>query len=264
MSDGQQELFICTNCKRELPLSSFYKNKTKKNGIDPCCIECRKKKDNTPENKERRRIYDATKRDRTKQYAQSRRWKRNNQEWHTEYAREYYHKNREAQCEKMRRRRAEDVAFALKMRISSHVRYALKAVHSVKNNKTWKVLPYTPEELKVHLENQFDENMTWENHGTYWHVDHIIPLAALPHTSMDHPNFLKAWSLENLRPLEKIANIKKSSIYNGKRYRYREEALPVALDSLSAQQAVDDVLIRSQHSSAVPEEQNTEIVETPQ
>jgi len=74
-----------------------------------------------------------------------------------------------------------------------------------------KHLPYTQEQLKEHLENQFDSKMTWDNYGTYWHIDHIYPQSLLPYDSLEHPNFQKCWALENLRPLEAKANIKKGN-----------------------------------------------------
>ena len=30
--------------------------------------------------------------------------------------------------------------------------------------------------LKAHIEIQFVEGMTWDNHGSKWHIDHKIPL----------------------------------------------------------------------------------------
>jgi len=42
--------------------------------------------------------------------------------------------------------------------------------------------------------------MTWGNRAE-WHIDHIYPHSKLPYDTMDHPNFQKAWALENLRPL---------------------------------------------------------------
>jgi len=33
----------------------------------------------------------------------------------------------------------------------------------------------TIEEFKAHIEAQFKEGMSWDNHGK-WHIDHIIPL----------------------------------------------------------------------------------------
>jgi len=34
----------------------------------------------------------------------------------------------------------------------------------------------TIEEFASHIESQFTPEMTWENRGTYWEIDHIVPL----------------------------------------------------------------------------------------
>jgi hypothetical protein len=99
-------------------------------------------------------------------------------------------------------------------------------------------LPFTDIELLNHLISQFSnpENltpdgniwMTLENNGVYnkklwiekdpntwkWNIDHIIPQSKLKFDSYDHPNFLKCWSLENLRPLRADLNIKKGNRIN--------------------------------------------------
>jgi len=49
---------------------------------------------------------------------------------------------------------------------------------SLKDNKELSSKDYLGcniEELKMHIENQFHEGMTWDNYGE-WHIDHIIPL----------------------------------------------------------------------------------------
>ncbi len=56
--------------------------------------------------------------------------------------------------------------------VSSAVRNALK---SNKSMNSIEYLGCTIEEFKEHIEKQFEEGMTWENHGE-WHIDHIIPL----------------------------------------------------------------------------------------
>jgi len=44
-----------------------------------------------------------------------------------------------------------------------------------------------------------------------WQIDHIIPKSKRTFESLDCENFKKLWALENLRPLETIANIKKGN-----------------------------------------------------
>jgi len=75
----------------------------------------------------------------------------------------------------------------------------------------WNFLPYTIDDLRYHLENKFDEYMNWNNYGSYWHLDHIMPHSSFHYLSMTDDSFIQCWSLNNLRPLEAIANIKKSN-----------------------------------------------------
>jgi len=79
---------------------------------------------------------------------------------------------------------------------------------SKKGSSVLYYLGYSIQELKKHLEYQFDPNMTWNNYGTYWHIDHIIPQSDLPYRSMEDDNFKKCWALSNLRPLEAIQNMR--------------------------------------------------------
>lgn len=108
----------------------------------------------------------------------------------------------------------------LKQIVSSRVRATIKKTGGQKGGKTFEALPYTPQELREHIENQFDEKMSWDNHGDYWHIDHIIPQAALPYKSLEDENFQKCWDLKNLRPLEAKENIRKGSLYEGERHTY--------------------------------------------
>lgn len=68
------------------------------------------------------------------------------------------------------------------------------------------------EELKKHIESQFEPWMSWSNHGVYnkevrtWHLDHIIPLSR----GKTSEEVLKLNHYSNLRPLEAIKNLKKN------------------------------------------------------
>jgi hypothetical protein len=107
------------------------------------------------------------------------------------------------------KRRRIDPAYKLRRNCSTMIWQALQGRKNGLSILSF--LPYSMEDLKKHLENQFDNNMTWENYGKYWHIDHNIPQSKLPYTSMKEENFAKCWALSNLRPLEALENIKKSN-----------------------------------------------------
>ena len=75
-----------------------------------------------------------------------------------------------------------------------------------KNNSTPIELGYTAVDLKIHIENLFIDDMSWQNYGS-WHIDHIYPISKFDKNT-------KACiinALTNLRPLWKIDNLKKSN-----------------------------------------------------
>ena len=112
-----------------------------------------------------------------------------------------------------KRREIENPEFRIRRRISTAIRQALKKG----NRSVIDLLPYSIQELKQHLEDQFELWMNWSNYGPAnkhkktWQIDHIIPQSKLPYLSFADDNFIKCWSLKNLRPLEAIANIKKGN-----------------------------------------------------
>jgi hypothetical protein len=71
------------------------------------------------------------------------------------------------------------------------------------------ILGYTIDELATHLELQFTPDMSWENYGTYWHIDHWTPASTF---DLGTPNGLQScWALGNLRPLDGKANMAKGA-----------------------------------------------------
>lgn len=135
-----------------------------------------------------------------------------NKEKHRIYYLEHKEKLSKYHNEYIKKRNKNDPAFRLRGICSRLVSCALSGKKSGKS--ILKYLPYTMEQLKCHIENQFDKNMSWENYGIYWQIDHVFPQSKLPYLSMEDDNFKKCWALENLRPLEKIANIRKGNKIN--------------------------------------------------
>ena len=107
-----------------------------------------------------------------------------------------------------------DPARKLRHYVGSFIAGTLKKRHTNKGGKSvWNYLPYTPNELKEHLESLWEPWMSWDNYGgkaddkrKTWHIDHIKPQMSFSFASMDDVLFQECWSLSNLRPLEKMDN----------------------------------------------------------
>lgn len=105
----------------------------------------------------------------------------------------------------------------LRHNIGRSVRTALRATGgSKKGDSVFQHLPYTPEELKLHLESLWEPWMNWGNYGgrnnskkRTWHIDHIALQSKFLFTDLNDPAFLECWGLKNLRPLEKHENMRR-------------------------------------------------------
>lgn len=94
-------------------------------------------------------------------------------------------------------------------RLNAWMRTALKRSLLAKNDlRTYEIFGYKAENLRIHLEKQFEEGMSWANFGD-WHIDHILPLSSFKIENADSPDLKAAWALSNLRPLWKQENLRK-------------------------------------------------------
>lgn len=158
-----------------------------------------------------------------------------NAERHRERSREYYKNNRdkvraycrankehinELCCQSVKRRRVKvneykrSLPVTPKDKLNKSMRNGISRsiIRGGKAGRSWKSLVgYTANELKAHLEKQFTKEMTWENYGAYWHVDHIVPKAAFNFEKAEDIDFKRCWELKNLRPLEAKENLKKGA-----------------------------------------------------
>ena len=104
-------------------------------------------------------------------------------------------------------RRASDPAYAVEMKLR---RRMLKAVSS-KSSSTRDLTGCTFDQLMTHLESQFVDGMTWENHSD-WHIDHIKPCASFDLTDPEQQK--QCFHYKNLQPLWAAENLAKGARYN--------------------------------------------------
>ena len=163
----------CKTCLTDKPIDRFRKTKPHLLSRRKNCKECEKQK---------------------QKY-----WKKNNMDKVRDAQRKLYHKNKSNPIYMMRKR--------LRNQVSKILR-----THEITNSKsTLKYIGCTVEYFKAHIEKQFKPAMAWDIYGTYWHIDHIIPLGLA--TTEEQVKELMFYT--NLQPLEAEKNIKK-----GKKLEY--------------------------------------------
>jgi membrane-associated HD superfamily phosphohydrolase len=163
-----------------------------------------------------KKVADKKWRDNNKKYMskKSKDWYEQNKEHRKQYLKEYREKNiekiREIKRTYEKTRKANDPIYKLINNFRTAIYQVLKENNVQKNGHYFDILKYTPEELIVHLENQFTDGMTWDNYGQ-WHVDHISPISLHNINEIGDDEFMKCWSLSNLQPLWGDENIRKSN-----------------------------------------------------
>ncbi|MGG7534656.1 hypothetical protein [Rhizobium sp. 12,4] len=234
----------CSKCGVEKDESEFNPDKRLICGLRADCRECEKaaRKTYRANNKEKLKAANAKWYDENKEYAKQKQkeYREENREWFAERNRQWVAANpdkkkasdkawREGNPERRKanlaewgarnpERRRELNLIAQRKRLStpkgrleSNIRGSLRrGLRGGKSGRrTFEVLGYTSEQLKLHLEKQFVPGMTWDNYGSAWHVDHIIPLAAFNYETVDDIDFGRAWALSNLQPLWATDNVSK-------------------------------------------------------
>lgn len=107
-------------------------------------------------------------------------------------------------------RKLRDPMFKLSGNIRTLICGSFKNKNIKKNTKSEQILGCTFKEFKIHLEKQFDDKMNWDNHGIYWHMDHIKPVSK----AINEQELIELNHYTNFQPLEKYENMRKSNKYN--------------------------------------------------
>lgn len=84
---------------------------------------------------------------------------------------------------------------------------SLKRQKANKSNRSLVLLGCSWAFFKTFLEVQFEEGMNWENYGTYWNIDHRIPVSSFDLQKPDEQ--AKAFHYSNCKPMVAVENFSK-------------------------------------------------------
>ena len=98
---------------------------------------------------------------------------------------------------KRRERKKTDINYKLKANHRLYIHKCIRKFKMIKSKKSEEYLGCSVFLLKKWLEFQFDEGMTWDNYGSYWTIDHVLPLSKL---NLENPKEHIAFNWTNLRP----------------------------------------------------------------
>ena len=154
----------CKKCKIPKELEEFCNRKGEKDGKCRYCKECRNKasKNYYSENKEAHN-------------ARSAKWVKENKEVHSKMVNDHYHNNKDYYRNWNRLKMKSDPLFRLRHAISALITIHLKNKGG-KSKRSLEYLGCDIEFYRNYLETQFTTEMTWENYGSYWEIDHKISI----------------------------------------------------------------------------------------
>ena len=118
-------------------------------------------------------------------------------------------KNKISGCtRRWRDRKQKEIGYRIKNNLRRGISSICSRQGMKKSTRTQEAVGCDIDFLRKHLESKFKKRMSWDNYGSYWHVDHIIPCASFDHNIESH---VKAcWNWTNLQPLTARANLAKS------------------------------------------------------
>jgi len=202
---------ICVKCNIEQSIDNYNKEKNTKDGLRGECKLCRKAYRDGRKNKNKEyylKYYQEHKQDyrqRTKKFREKnpnyrhprqKLWDKNNREKINALKRKRYHE------------RKNDIIFKLIYRVRNRTKNAVRRKYFRKDFKYPDYIGCSREELKMHIESQFTEGMTWDKFlAGEIHIDHIVPIGK----AQTPEEIFKLSHYTNLRPLWAKDNLKKGA-----------------------------------------------------
>jgi hypothetical protein len=180
----KEDYKICRECNNELSIDNFCKHKGGKYGVDSICKPCAVLTNNTLEGRIR-----------------AIEWSKNNKDIVNKRA-----------IARDKFKVKTDPEYRIKKYLRIRFWEVINKNKSTKSKSILNIMGCTVQEYRNNLESQFKPEMTWENHGKIWEIDHIIPLSLFNLTKEEEQK--KGFHHSNTQPLFKTTKIAKSFGYN--------------------------------------------------
>jgi hypothetical protein len=209
---------ICSKCKVNKELLFFGKLKSSKDGFRYDCKICRKdyrnnNKDIIKENQ--KKYYNKNKND---LLDKNKIYRLNNRDVINLQKKEYREKPDIKEHIKQKNKEYLEIRkYKIKIKRQTDLNFRLSEVYRSKFHKFIKnyntllttTLGCDYNYFKLWIEYNFDNNMSWDNYGTYWDLDHVLPLSKFNFNDDNDIKLCYNWC--NFKPLNKSLNIKKSN-----------------------------------------------------
>lgn len=213
---------ICDTCRKEkLKFVDFTIRDKKTMTVRNTCKKCRseresqRRQDNKEQFKEKDKAYYKKCKDAI--LARNKNYRDKNRLTIIEQKKSYYNKNKEAILQyHQNNKHARNTKLKLKKKTHVEFRIVLSLrsrlptyIRKYKCSSTIKLLECTKNQLTSWIKYQFSKDMTWDNYGVYWHIDHVVPISFFDMIKPEEQKLCHHWT--NLRPLCKNENYRKSN-----------------------------------------------------
>lgn len=222
----------CSSCKIEKNISEFYKAKGRKFGVKSNCKNC-----NYLYEKEYMMNNPDKNKNKSKQYRNKDTQKYNT--YHREYYKSYKQKNKDnveiyenSEKRKLQKKIAKktlltknpeyfndynkakrliDPEYKISQNLRNRINSAVRGFGKIK--RTEELLGISFNSFKSYIESKFLPTMTWDNYGSLWEIDHIIPCKSFKLIYPAHQ--IMCFNYRNLQPLFKYTTTIEGITYIG-------------------------------------------------
>jgi hypothetical protein len=189
ITEIQVESKTCVSCNTEKHYTEFHKSSFNKDGLYSYCKTCDSKK-----SKKRRKKYQTIKIEIKEKTCISCNQIKKIEDFPKHKGTKYGYRSNCRDCENeyLRNKYENDPLYKLNRIVRARIRTYIK----LKTAPTENVLGCSWEFYEKYLQEQFEDGMSWDNHGE-WEIDHTIPLAS----AEDEETLLKLFHYTNTKPL---------------------------------------------------------------